>query len=208
MTSRHHAKTVGASLAALAAAAAVVQTPAAFAQTADSAAAAPPAQPPAAAPTAAPNPGWSPNPTAAQSYADQYARWAQQNCVDQRSGNTAAGAIVGGALGAVAGAALTDGRASGALAGGALGAVTGAAVGATTPTSCPPGYVVRAGAPAFVYAGPYYDPALAYIPAWYQPWVWVDGRWIYEPYSFTYWVAPAYWRSHWVGRPWIVRHRP
>ena len=125
--------------------------------------------------------------------------------MDQRTGNTAAGAIVGGALGAIAGAALTGGHSSGALAGGAVGALTGAAVGSSEPTSCPPGYVVRAGAPVFAYAGPAYDPGLA--PAWYQPWVWVGDRWVYYPYRYAYWFGPAYPHGHWVGRPWPVRHR-
>ena len=197
MNSRHLAKTMGASVAALAAAAAVAQTPAAQAQTNT---ATPAAQPQAPAPGAA-----APDQAAGQAYAAQYARWAAQNCVDQRTGNTAAGAIVGGALGAITGAALTGGQGSGALAGGAVGALTGAAVGSTTPTSCPPGYVVRAGAPVFVYAGPAYDPGLA--PPWYQPWVWVGDRWVYYPYRYAYWFGPAYPRGHWVGRPWPVHHR-
>jgi len=201
MKSRHLFDTVGASLAALAVAGAVVQPAAALAQ-ATNATPAPQSQAPAPG-NGAPAP--APDQAAAQSYADQYARWAAQNCVDQRSGATAAGAIVGGAIGALAGAALTGGHGSGALAGGAVGAVTGAAVGSSAPASCPPGNVVRAGAPVFVYAGPAYDPGLA--PAWYQPWVWVGGRWVYYPYRYAYWAGPAYPRGHWVGGPWAARHR-
>ncbi len=201
MNSRHLAKTVGASVAALAAAATVAQAPAALAQ---SNTAAPAAQPQAPAPGAT-TPVAAPDQAAARSYADQYARWAAQNCIDQRTGNTAAGAIVGGALGAIAGAALTGGHGPGALAGGAVGALTGAAVGSSEPTSCPPGYVVRAGAPVFVYGGPAYDPGLP--PPWYQPWVWVGDRWVYYPYRYAYWFGPAYPHWRWVGRPWPVHHR-
>ena len=64
---------------------------------------------------------------------------------------------------------------------------------------------VRASAPVFVYASPAYDPGSA--PPWYQPWVWVGGRWIYYPYRYAYWVGPAYPRGRWVGRPWAVHHR-
>ena len=196
MKRRHLFKSAGASLAALAAVGVAIQPAAALAQTANPA---PMPQSQAAAPgNGAPAP--APGQAGAQSYADQYARWAAQNCVDQRSGNTAAGAIVGGALGALAGAALTGGHGSGALAGGAVGAFTGAAVGSSAPTSCPPGYAVRAGAPVFVYAGPAYDPGLT--PPWYQPWVWVGGRWVYYPYRYAYWGGPAYPRVHWA-----VRHR-
>jgi hypothetical protein len=176
MKSRHFVKTIGACMAALAASGAVIQTPAALAeQTA-------PAQ-------------TTPAQTASAS-ADPRAQWAAANCVDQRVSNTAAGAVAGGALGAIAGAALT-GRGVGALAGGAVGAVTGAAVGSTAPTSCPPGYVVRAGAPY-----PYY-PAVVYGPGW----VWAGDHWVYPPYAPPYW-GPVYWRGGWVGRPWVVYHRP
>jgi hypothetical protein len=195
-------------MAALAAASAVIQAPAALAEPLGAPAAQAGSQPtPAQSSPANPTPAATgpSNPqaqAAAQAYADQYARWASANCVDQRTGNTAAGAIVGGALGAITGAALT-GKGAGALAGGAVGAVTGAAVGSTAPTSCPPGYVVRAGAPAFVYGGPYYA-ALDYPPAAYS-WVWVGDRWLYEPYPTAYW-GPVFWRGAWVGRPWVVRH--
>lgn len=199
MKSRHVFKSAAASLTALAATGAVLQAPAAAAQTTSN----PPAPHPQAAAPASATPPPAPDPAAAQSYADQYARWAAQNCVDQRTGDTAAGAIVGGAIGAIAGAALTGGHSSGALAGGAVGAITGAAAGSSAPTSCPPGYAVRSGAPVFAYAGAAYDPGLP--PPWRQPWVWVGGRWVYYPYRYAYWVGPPYPRGHWA-RPWAYRH--
>jgi hypothetical protein len=105
-----------------------------------------------------------------------------------------AGAIVGGALGALTGAAIT-GRGGGAAAGGAVGAIAGAAVGSSAPSdSCPPGYVVRAGAPAVVYAGPYYGPAVVYGPGPYRRWIWVGDHWAYAPYPPAYWAGPVYWR--------------
>ncbi len=135
-------------------------------------------------------------------YADHYSHWAAQNCVDERNSNTAAGAIIGGVLGAALGAGASHGHAAGALAGGAVGAVAGAAVGNAS-TACPPGYVVRAGSPAFYYDGPiYYGPDVVYGPAWYQPWVWVDGHWIYRPYRYWYWYHPVYWRPGWHAGPW------
>ncbi len=137
-------------------------------------------------------------------YADQYARWAARYCVDQRN-NTAAGALIGGVLGAVAGSSLAGHGAhtEGAVLGGAVGATAGAAIGASdTPAACPPGYVVAAGTPAFYYAGSAYDPAVIYGPAWYQPWVWVDGRWVYRPYRYWYWGNRAYWRPGWAPGPW------
>ena len=136
-----------------------------------------------------------------QVYADQYTNWAQQNCIDERTGNTAAGAIVGGALGAIAGAALTHGHDSGALAGGAVGAVAGAEIGSSS-TNCPPGYRVRVGAPAFVYDGPYPTTEVVYEPGVYRPWVWVDGRWAYMPYGRW---APVYYRH---GHPRVIYRRP
>ena len=100
------------------------------------------------------------------------------------------------------------GKGPGAAVGGALGVGAGATVGANAAVAnCPPGYVIRAGAPAFVYAGPYYDPALVYAPAWYNPWVWVGGQWVYYPYRYWYWYHPAYWGPGWVARPWRYHYR-
>ena len=139
-------------------------------------------------------------------YADRYSRWAAQYCVDQRNNNTAAGAIIGGVLGAVIGAGVAGrgDRGAGAVIGGALGAGTGAAIGASSSpgAGCPPGYVVRAGAPAFYWAGP---PVVTWAPAWYHPWVFVGGRWVYHPYRYWYWQHRNYWHPGWRARPWHNR---
>ena len=93
--------------------------------------------------------------------------WAQRYCVNQQATNTAAGAIVGGVLGAGIGAAVTHNPATGAAIGGAIGAGTSAVAGASQPNyGCPPGYIAAAGAPAFAYYGPYWGSAV-----WYHPWV-------------------------------------
>ncbi|MEO8925743.1 MAG: hypothetical protein ABI306_01150 [Caulobacteraceae bacterium] len=137
-------------------------------------------------------------------YAQRYQQWSAQNCIDRRNNNTAAGAIIGGVLGAVVGAGVAGrGNAgAGALLGGALGAGTGAAIGSSSSSTagCPPGYYVRAGAPAFVYGGGY-GPGVVYAPAWYRPWVWSGGRWNYTPYRSWYWNHRTYWRPGWRGRP-------
>jgi hypothetical protein len=136
-----------------------------------------------------------------QDYAQRYSAWAAQYCVDQRNNNTAAGAIIGGVFGAVLGSAIAGrgSHAAGAVVGGALGAGTGAAIGSSSgaPGGCPPGYVVRSGAPGFYYAG---GPVYA-GPAWYRPWVFTGGRWIYHPYRYWYWNHRNYWRPGWRGRP-------
>jgi len=136
-----------------------------------------------------------------QEYAARYSAWAAQNCINQRNNNTAAGAIVGGVLGAVVGAGIAGGRnaGAGALVGGALGAGTGAAIGSSsTPGGCPPGYYIRAGAPAFYWGGP---AVVTYAPGWYHPWVWAGGRWTYRPYRSWYWAHRGYWRPGWRGHP-------
>jgi len=141
-------------------------------------------------------------------YADSYSRWAARYCVDQRDHNTAAGAIIGGILGAGVGAAVTHNPATGAAIGGAIGVGTGAVVGANSSAQgCPPGYVVAAGAPPFVYDGPYWAADYGWAPAWYRPWVWVDGRWVYHPYRYWYWGHPRYWRPGWHYRPWHYHYR-
>jgi hypothetical protein len=132
-----------------------------------------------------------------EAYAEAYSRWSAQYCVNQAN-NTAAGALIGGILGAGIGAAVSHNAGRGALVGGAIGAGTGAVAGAaSSPGGCPPGYVVAAGAPAFAYGGPY----VAWAPAWYNPWVWVGGRWVYHPYRHWYWAHRAYWRPGWHARP-------
>ena len=112
------------------------------------------------------------------------------NCV-KSGGNVAGGALIGGALGALAGSALAGrhSRGTGALAGAAGGAVLGGAAaasssGATSP-GCPPGYVLRAGAPAFYYGADYAYAA----PAGYNPWLFSGGRWVYRPYPYHRWYA-------------------
>ena len=204
----------------------ISQPLAAIAQTAAPAQSAPASAasttPAAQAPTAPPSGQYAAPPTGSEAsgstydqgaqqydraYANQYAHWAAQNCVDQRS-NTAAGAAIGGVLGAVLGSSVA-GRGShvaGAVAGGALGATAGAAVGASSSTACPPGYVVAPGAPAF-YSGPAYPAEVVYGPAWYQPWVWVDGRWVYRPYRYWYWTNHAYWAPGWRAGPWSYHFR-
>jgi hypothetical protein len=124
-----------------------------------------------------------------RAYARAVERWASENCVRERDDRTAAGAVIGGVLGALTGGAV--GRGPGAAVGGVLGAVAGATVGASsTSPGCPPGYVVRAGAPPFrfVYAGPEW----VYVaPPDYRPWIWVEGHWIYRPYPYH-----RFWRLH------------
>ena len=98
--------------------------------------------------------------------------------------------------GAALGAGLSGGRAGATIAGGAVGAGTGAMVGANSgaPGGCPPGYVIRDGAPGFYYGGAAYDPNVMYAPAWYQPWVFINGGWVYRPYRGWYYGHRGYWR--------------
>lgn len=130
-------------------------------------------------------------------YAGRYSAWAAQNCVDRRNNNTAAGAIIGGVLGAVIGSSVAGHheRGEGAVVGGVLGAGAGAAIGSSSSDTrgCPPGYVIRSGAPAFYYGGPGYGAAY-YGPSWYNPWIWSGGQWVYHPYREWYYRHPAYWR--------------
>jgi hypothetical protein len=142
-----------------------------------------------------------------QDYARRYSAWAAQYCVDRRNNNAAAGAIIGGILGAALGGGLAGRHdvGAGVVVGGALGAGTGAAIGASSSNSanCPPGYVVRADAPAFYYGPAVYGPDVIYGPAWYNPWVFVGGQWIYRPYRSWYWGHGAYWH----GGPGYRYHR-
>jgi hypothetical protein len=142
-------------------------------------------------------------------YADRYSRWSAENCVDERNNNAVAGAIIGGVFGAALGASVAGrhDRGTGALVGGALGAGTGAAIGASSSSNaCPPGYRVRAGAPAFVFAGPGYGPGY-YGPSWYRPWVWSSGRWVYHPYRYWYWNHRHYWRPGQRAHPFRYHYR-
>ena len=129
-----------------------------------------------------------------RAYADAYSRWESRYCVRQRENNAAAGAVVGGVLGALVGSGIA-GRGhhtGGAIVGGAVGATAGAAIGSNSgsQSSCPQGYVVTGDAPAFYYEG--YTPV--YGPAWYNPWIFVGGRWTYRPYRSWYYSHPNAWR--------------
>ncbi len=139
-----------------------------------------------------------------EAYATEYSRWAARYCVNQAN-NTAAGALIGGILGAGIGAATSRNAGKGALVGGAIGAGAGAVAGAASSQGgCPPGYVIAGGAPAFVYAG---GPYVTWAPAWYRPWVWVGGRWVYHPYRHWYWAHRAHWRPGWHRKHWRWHRR-
>ncbi|HEY3951402.1 glycine zipper domain-containing protein [Phenylobacterium sp.] len=141
-------------------------------------------------------------------YADRYSRWAAQYCMDKRANNSAAGAIIGGILGAVVGSNVSGrhSKTGGSIIGGALGATAGAAIGrnaAEQSGACPPGYYIRAGAPAFYYGGP----AVYVGPAWYNPWAFEGGVWVYRPYRYWYWTHESYWRPGWRPGPWDYHYR-
>jgi hypothetical protein len=76
-------------------------------------------------------------------------------CDTPQGQNAAGGALLGGATGALLGAAVDHGHAGGALAGAAIGAATGATVAAaaTPPGPPPPGYYGPGPGPG-PYAGP------------------------------------------------------
>ena len=173
----------------------------------------PPGPPPGAPPgqyNVPPPPGYQPGDsqydTSAQARAedDRYSyaaeQWAAQNCVAQRANNTAAGTVIGGILGALVGSSVAGRHDRGAstFAGAAVGAVAGGAIGssASSNPNCPPGYGLRPGAAGF-YPGPVYGPVIYAAPAWYDPWEWYGGPWIYRPYPYhRYWY-----RTHTPGRP-------
>ena len=132
-------------------------------------------------------------------YAESVQRWSAENCIDRRRDNQAAGAVIGGVLGAIVGSNVAGrgNRTAGAVFGGAAGAMAGASIGASsTSPGCPPGYAVRAGAPAFV--GPVFVGGYGYAaPPGYRPWVWYGGRWVYRPYPYhRYWYRYER-RRHW-----------
>ena len=141
-------------------------------------------------------------------YSASVQRWAADNCINERNSNAAAGAVIGGIFGAIIGSSVAGrhDRAAGAIVGGAAGAMAGSAIGASrTSPGCPPGYVVREGAPpfdpGFVFVGGY-----GYVaPPGYRPWVWTGGRWVYRPYPYhRYWYRHERWRDagrdDWRGR--------
>ncbi|MDR3511807.1 MAG: glycine zipper 2TM domain-containing protein [Caulobacteraceae bacterium] len=130
-------------------------------------------------------------------YARAAERWAMESCVDQRENNRAAGAVIGGVLGAILGSSVAGrhDRGAGAVVGGMAGAIAGSAIGASsTSPGCPPGYVVRSGAPPF--SPPMFGGGFVYVaPPGYRPWIWSDGRWGYRPYPYhRYWYG--YERRH------------
>jgi hypothetical protein len=126
-----------------------------------------------------PPPGYNPNDETPQQraqdqrYAEYAQRWATDNCVKSH-GNVAAGAVVGGTSGAV---------------------IASSAGGNETSPGCPPGYVVRDGAPGFEYAG-YGGPYLYAAPGWYRPWVYYGDRWVFRPYPYH----GFYYRNYYRGR--------
>lgn len=139
-------------------------------------------------------------------YATAAQQWAAQNCV-KSGGNVAAGAVIGGIFGALIGAGVSGyghtgaGTAIGAAIGGTTGAAIASSQGGATSPGCPPGYVVRGGAPGFYYGADY-----AYgAPGWYNPWIWYGGAWLYRPYPYHAWYARHYgygyrhgpYRRHW-----------
>ena len=131
--------------------------------------------------------------------------WSQRYCTRARN-NTGAGAVIGGLFGALLGSSVAgrhdrgDGALVGGLAGAAGGAVVGSASSNATSPGCPPGYVVRGGAPAFAYEG-YGDPYLYAAPGWYQPWFFIGGRWNYRPYPYHnfYYSRFGYGRGYYGG---------
>ncbi|HLK23929.1 MAG TPA: hypothetical protein VKT30_04655 [Caulobacteraceae bacterium] len=129
-------------------------------------------------------------------YSYEAERWAAANCIAARENSTAAGAVIGGILGAVIGGAAAGryDRGAGIVAGGALGALAGGAIGNAQASennpNCPPGYVLREGAPAF-YPGPVYGEVVYEAPGWYDPWEWYGGHWIYRPYPYH-----RFWYEH------------
>ena len=145
-------------------------------------------------------------------YADRYSQWAARYCIDKRNNNTAAGAIIGGILGAVVGSNVSGrhSKTGGSIIGGALGAAAGATIGSNSSTSpdCPPGYYVREGAPRFHYAPAYYGPPPAYYaPDWYNPWTFEGGVWLYRPYRYWYWSHNDYWRPDYRPGRWEYHYR-
>lgn len=161
---------------------------------------------------APPPPGYEQNgdvyDEAAQRYDDDYGRryaaWAATYCVRRQHDDTARDAVIGGAAGAVLGGLLSGRhhRAQGVIVGGAVGAGTGALIGSShqAPGGCPPGYVLRGGAPSFAYGAP--AGAVFWAPRWYNPWIWYGGHWVYRPYRDWYFThGGPYWAPGWRPGP-------
>lgn len=159
-------------------------------------------RPPPPPPGYDPGPGYAAQQQADQRYAYEAEQWSRQYCV-KAHGNAGTGAIIGGIFGAILGGGLSGRHSSGAgvFAGAAVGAAGGAVIAgssgsnATSP-GCPPGYVVRGGAPGYAYAAPSYYYA---APGWYRPWVFIDGAWAYRPYPYHDWYYRRY-HGGWGGR--------
>jgi len=119
-------------------------------------------------------------------YAEAAEHWAAESCVEERDRNVAAGAVIGGVFGALLGSGVAGphDRGAGAVVGGLAGALAGSAIGASaTSPGCPPGYVVRYGAPPF--APPVFVGGYAYTaPPGYRPWIWDGRHWGYRPYPY------------------------
>jgi hypothetical protein len=134
-------------------------------------------------------------------YSAAVQRWAADNCYNQRQGNQAAGAVIGGVLGAFLGSGIAGrgNRTAGAVFGGAAGAMAGSAIGASsTSPGCPPGYAVRPGAPVFI--GPAFGGGYFYTePPGYRPWVWSGGHWMYRPYPYHRYWSRNEGRGRWRG---------
>ena len=129
-----------------------------------------------------------------QQYAAAAEAWSNTNCIRQEQNRTAAGAIIGGVLGAVIGSSVAGryDRGAGAVVGGGLGAIAGGAIANSSGPGCPPGFVLRPGAPTFAYGPPPGGVAVVYdAPTWYNPWIWYNGAWIYRPYPYH-----RYWGEH------------
>lgn len=151
-----------------------------------------------------PPPGYQGGPDAAPAaraeddrYAYEAEQWAARNCVAQRANDTAAGAVIGGILGAIIGGGLAGryDRGAGVVTGGALGAIAGGAIGrsnAEQNPACPPGYGLAPGAQPF-YPGAVFAEGVYVAPGWYDPWLWYGGHWIYRPYPYhRYWGHTHY----------------
>lgn len=162
--------------------------------------------------TPPPPPGYQPGPYDAQIaqqdryYADRAQQWAEQNCVKSR-GDGATGALLGGLLGAIIGHSVGSrgDRGTATVAGAVIGGVGGAAIasssdGRTSP-GCPPSYVIRRNVQPYYFEADYVYAA----PAWYHPWYFYEGRWVYRPYPYHDFYARRYgWYGHpeWHDRGW------
>ncbi len=155
-----------------------------------------------------PPPGYQPGQNdprqqaADQQYAAYAQQWAQAYCV-KAHGDAGAGAVIGGIAGALIGSTF-GGHGAGAFGGAIVGAAGGAAIASNsgsnvTSPGCPPGYVVRGGAPAFAYSGYGGDPYYYDAPGWYRPWVFVGGLWTYRPYPYHVWYYGHYGRGYGRG---------